>query len=153
MEECLHCHATVLMMSDQQCPACQKFASDPKGATPQLTRIVVGAGWVLPSVCIRCGLPSLRRESLTSEEEAGDDAMPLKVLLFIVGWLNPINWLKLALLQGEQRALGVELSQCESCANEGPIRPVRADFQRGAMVLLVHRRLAAAIRGVPDARR
>lgn len=153
MEECPHCHATVLMMSDQRCPACQKSAKDPKGATPHLTRIVVGAGWELPRLCLTCGVSSERRERLDSERTLGGEGTAVKFLYFLTSLVNPLNLLKLALLQGERQVVGLTFSRCERCAQDGPVRPVRADFERGAIVLLVHRRLAEAMKPAPPSRR
>lgn len=148
MEECPHCHATVLLMSDQRCPACQKFANNPQGATPHLTRITVEEGTVLPPICIACGVKTERREQLDSERSVGGEDGAVKALFFLFGVFNWELWLKMLSpsFQGEQQSLAVEFGRCEACASAGPIHPVRVDFERHTMVLLVHRQIARTLK-------
>ncbi|MBL8921031.1 MAG: hypothetical protein JNJ54_19370 [Myxococcaceae bacterium] len=76
----------------------------------------------------------------------GGEDTGVKVLYFLSALLHPLNLLKLASLQGDRQVVDVAYSRCERCAQDGPVRPVRADFERGAVVLLVHRRVAEAMK-------
>lgn len=88
-------------------------------------------------------MSSERRERLDSERTLGGEGTAVKFLYFLTGLVNPLN---LALPQGERQVVGLTFSRCERCAQDGPVRPVRADFERGAIVLLVHRRLAESMK-------
>jgi hypothetical protein len=145
LEECPHCHAMVLFMSERRCPACQKFADNPTGATPHLTRVTVRAGDVLPALCVGCGHKTDRQKRLASARTIGGEDGPVTLLLVLAGFFKPRLWVHLWSHRGESQQVDATYFQCESCSRGEPVRPVYTDFARRTVVLLVHRAIKTAM--------
>ncbi|MHB8878333.1 MAG: hypothetical protein ACYC8T_31950 [Myxococcaceae bacterium] len=156
-DDCPHCHALVLLMGDRTCPACRKSADDPKGATPFLQRLAVSAGQVLPKSCFACGKPTSRFERFAPTRVLGGESGFVKLLTILGGVLFPRLVLEHSSeikrdVWGEKQRVTVEVGRCQECAASGPIREEHVDFERGTVVLLVHRRFADAVANTPPTR-
>lgn len=137
--ECPHCHARVLPLANNICPACRKDISNTRGVDLNLVSLVVDQLASLPHYCYSCNSPTERTVKITEKVEIGGDSPFAKFLLLVLA----IVTLRLSLLdsktEGKKSSVTVLIPQCERCAQSGKPKPEYTDFERQSMTFIVHK--------------
>lgn len=132
---CPSCHARVFTSAEGECPSCRKNVNEV--IDDGRRSITVRDGRDLPGVCAQCGETCKRRVRLRPTLTGDGNAMWFRVLVFL--W-NPIIGL---LVPGrEKHRVSVGMALCSGCE---PLPLEHVDFQHGAITLIVHGNLYAAV--------
>jgi hypothetical protein len=132
--ECPHCHARVLPMANNNCPACKKIISDSQGVDLNKVAIIVRESEKLPPYCYSCNSYTDRYVRIEGEEEPLWSKIILAIGAFL--FLRP-SWLRRSGQIAENTVnVFIFLPQCEQCAEIGKPKPIHVDFENQQMTFL-----------------
>jgi hypothetical protein len=152
LEECPHCHLTVLASAEGVCPNCRKSVRDRSGSRPDLSRLRIKERAPMPPCCHQCGAHTARMAKVhAADGDAVDSFLWKAFVMLFASFLARVAMH--ASGEGRRRSVTMYLPQCESCARTGPPRPIDVEFDEFAMTFLVHVRFKEAVlRGYTTAR-
>jgi hypothetical protein len=154
--ECPHCHALVLTLPGEICPACTRAVRE-ESATGALRRVTLREidDVFLPSICIQCGQLTHDVDRF-SASRPGTQSPWLRAFLIVAlpllsGLLTVL--LPIGFILGykprrgpSERPFELQIPRCAFCASRGHLREEFLNFQRGEASFLAHRAFADALK-------
>lgn len=154
VQDCPHCMARVMILSDGFCPRCQGSSLDTSSIDPNRTSVWVRETDVMPEICYKCGQPADRKttiehtESWTSPNDESGGFAKVPFLSWIFGWIGAfaINRViksasKYSSDTRQAQRLAIRIFECPGCA-AGEVHAVAADMRHAALRIAVHQHLA-----------
>ena len=162
IQDCPHCLAHVIILSDAICPRCQGDARDTSLSNPNRTSVWLFTRDKIPSHCLRCGIPTDRRisiehtESWQSPADSSDSPAKFRLGLNVLGLfgfvLRPLFRSMFRILFGARQQedrqferIAIAVPECCECSS-GPVFPIAASMQDSAIKVAAHRTFADAHR-------
>lgn len=155
VQDCPHCLAHLIILSDGKCPRCQGNALDTSSVDSSKTSTWICTTDKIPDLCIRCGTPTRHRikiehseawESLgDGPEDVGSSGIGPWLLTFL------IDFVVVSLIRGLARiplsnqvhivhrcqSISVKVPECVECS-VGQVFPLAASMQDSAMRIAAH---------------
>lgn len=150
LEECLHCHAMVVAMSDDRCPNCWKDLR----ATPtsRLRRCTLTDSDSIPDLCVLCGEPTTRRRRVDASEQRTVQRDPDKFFFDLIAsvffgpWSIPVSLVAAAFGDPPTgststyiETLSMKLPHCSACKKDS-VEVLEGHHHSGTLVITAHER-------------
>jgi len=139
IQECPHCHVSVLLRADGTCPSCGANANGPADVPTTETIVTVYETDRMPDLCCRCAQPTQRRVAVRAKRQLDGESPVLSWLLLLV------NWIAALLRMGGESRMQVRMPLCDACHGGPKLKPRDIRFEDFSLKFVVHREFRARL--------